>query len=388
MFKNYKYRYSNLPDIQIERQLYSDILDALHARYGPEPDTVIKERIEKEWDAIKRTDTVADIAFLNEFTSWMRKEHYAYHVRPGGSLILYLLEITLANPLKAHYYCPNCHKVLWEEEPDGFDLAEPDLYWLMDEENRDHRACICGSMHVICDGHDIPHEMFFGAVEHFFPYIQIFVPTDMEITFKEFINGHWLTYRFDAQPITKVIGGIHKEAFLHINCFFNYPNEKLPSSYYSIKIDNKIRDFALSSWRQLMSGDVIPYDLPAPHTFGELIANYCLIHSTGLWDEKSKYMVENMDCSTVSLLYCMEDIFNYYCKHGYTPKEAWLVMRGVRFGCVGDYYTDHTTEMIYAKDTWILDRINQRNMVIWSKANSVEMILYHLRELNMQEVGK
>jgi hypothetical protein len=158
-----------------------------------------------------------------------QKEHISVQIYPAGSLILYLLGVTLTNPLPSHIYCPDCCRVLWEDEPDGFDLTLPDLYWLMDE----HCACECGSSTVICDGHNIPMEMVFGGTEDFTPHFHIVF-------------------------------------------------EDESGTYYEGAITENIRDLALSSWRQLMMSDCIPDDLQTPRTFAELIANFCLIHGTGL----------------------------------------------------------------------------------------------------------
>ena len=133
-----------------------------------------------------------------------------------------------------------------------------------------------------------------------------------------------------------------------------------------------------------MLADTMPEDLPAPRTFAELIANFCLIHGTNLWNEKAKFMVEKMDCSTVSLLHCQEDIFVYFCKQGYSEREAWLIMRGCCFSTSRHDYTDHTTEMTFAKDAWLLDQINQPNIVLWTRAYATEQILHQLKRLGME----
>ena len=112
MFGGYEYRYGGMLDKQIEDSLYREILTATYDRYGTEPDCVIIDRIKSEWEAVKRTDLVPDIAFLHELTSWMRMRRIPCQVRPGGSLIMYLLGIVLTNPMKPHYCCPDCHKLL------------------------------------------------------------------------------------------------------------------------------------------------------------------------------------------------------------------------------------------------------------------------------------
>lgn len=380
MFGGYEYRYVGMLDKQIEDSLYREITTATYARYGTEPDGVIMDRIKAEWDAVKRTDLVPDIAFLHEFTTWMRIQHIPCQVRPGGSLIMYLLGIVLTNPLRAHHYCLRCHKTMWEDVPNGFDLEEPDNFWLTGE----HRTCECGSAVVFCDGHDIPWQMVFGGVEHFFPQLQISLPADMEKLFPIFFEHHWLVSRFDAQlrPIGRK--GPPGFQFLHTECSFVFDPKDFPETYYSKEITADIRDTALLSWRQLMLIDMIPDDLPEPRTFAELIANFCLIHGTGLWNENAKFMVERLNCSTVSLLSCQEDVFDYYCKHGYLEKNAWLIMRGCRFGTSGHYFADHSTEMVFAKDSWMLNQINQPGIVLWTRAYATEQILHQLKRFNME----
>lgn len=321
-------RYTGLTAQQMEERLHAEIQSALYNRYGPNPDIAVRKRVAEEWAAIKRTGIVATVAFLHEIASWARKQYVSIQIYPAGSLILYLLGVTLTNPLPSHIYCPNCCRVLWEDEPDGFDIAPPDMFWFMNE----HCACECGSATVICDGHNIPMEMVFGETEDFVPHFYIV---------------------FEAESGT----------------------------YYEGAITENIRDLALSSWRQLMMSDSIPDDLPAPRTFAELIANFCLIHGTGLWSENAKFMVEKMQCSTVCLLHCQEDVFRYYTDHGYSKKEASIILRKICAGEYQTYFAEHNTEMIYGKDAWLLNVLNQQGIRLLSKAYVVEYILHQLNRL-------
>ena len=321
-------RYTGLTAQQMEEQLYVEIQSALYSRYGPNPDVIVKQSVDEEWNAIKRTGLVATVAFLYEIVSWARQEHVSVQIYPGGSLILYLLGVTLANPLPSHSLCPNCRRVLWEHESDGFDLTMPDLFWLTNE----HCACECGSSTVVCDGHDIPLEIVFGGTEDFTPHFHIVFEEESDADYKGVTTAD-------------------------------------------------IRNLALSSWKQLMMSDSIPDDLPAPRTFAELIANFCLIHGTGLWNEDAKFMVEKMQCSTVCLLYCQEDVFRYYLNHGYSEKEAWIILRKI---CTGEYqpfFAEHTSEMVYDKDAWLLNLLNQQGLRLLSKAYVVEYILHQLNRL-------
>ena len=321
-------RYTGLTAQQMEERLHAEIQSALYNRYGPNPDIAVRKRVAEEWAAIKRTGMVTTVAFLHEIVSWARQEHISVQIYPGGSLILLLLGVTLTNPLPAHSYCPDCHRILWEGEPDGVDLVPPDLFWLMDE----HCACECGSSTVICDGHNIPMEMVFGGTEDFVPHFHIVFEEESDADYKGVTTAD-------------------------------------------------IRDLALSSWRQLMMSDSIPDDLPAPRTFAELIANFCLIHGTGLWNEDAKFMVKKMQCSIVCLLHCQEDVFRYYTDHGYSKPESWVILRKI---CTWEYqpfFAEHTTEMVYSKDAWLLNILNQQGLRLLSKAYAVECILHQLNRL-------
>ena len=67
-------------------------MDALHDKYGNNPDRQIIQRINEEWGAINQISLIKEISFLYEFTSWLRKEKYPYLLldESAGSFILYL----------------------------------------------------------------------------------------------------------------------------------------------------------------------------------------------------------------------------------------------------------------------------------------------------------
>ena len=116
-------RYTGLTSQQMEEPLHAKIQSALHNRYGPNPDIAVRKRVAEEWAAIKRTGIVATVAFLHEIASWARKQHVSIQIYPAGSLILYLLGVTLTNPLPSHSLCLICNEISWEDAPNGLDLS-------------------------------------------------------------------------------------------------------------------------------------------------------------------------------------------------------------------------------------------------------------------------
>ena len=92
-------------------------------------------------------------------------------------------------------------------------------------------------------------------------------------------------------------------------------------------------------------------------------------------------MVKKMQCSTVCLLHCQEDVFQYYANHRYGKKTAWAIMQKI---CAGEYqpfFAEHTAEMVNSKDTWLLNQINRPGIKLLPKAHAVEYILHQLKRL-------
>lgn len=145
-------KYVDLTPDKITEVFRSDIYAALHKRYGAKPDALIMKRVEDEWEALTRSDTVLDAAALYELTLWLRENRIPYWLDAGtgSSFLFYLLGLSSGNPLPPHYYCPKCHRVDWDSYifRDGFDL--PDL------------SCEFDGSARIRDGHDIPYQMLWG----------------------------------------------------------------------------------------------------------------------------------------------------------------------------------------------------------------------------------
>ena len=83
------------------------------AKYGPEPDKIIIERLSREWQAMEQKAMVEHVLLLYKFKEWLDKKNKPYWLKGTGSysLMLYTLGIARTNPLPPHYYCPKCKKV-------------------------------------------------------------------------------------------------------------------------------------------------------------------------------------------------------------------------------------------------------------------------------------
>ena len=106
-------RYTNMNRKEIECDLCDEIQNKLQEKYGENPDSLITQRFEEEWNAVKLSDMIFDIAALYEIALWLKQNNYPYWLRgtAGSSFLLYLLGITQGNPLPSHCYCPKCKTV-------------------------------------------------------------------------------------------------------------------------------------------------------------------------------------------------------------------------------------------------------------------------------------
>ena len=390
IFSNYRYMYQGLRTEEIEERLYSEIMEALYKKYGPEPDALILERLEDEWNGVKKTDTVLDIAFLHEFTCWMRKEKFPWLVSAGACFVLYLLKVTEANPLPAHAYCPACHKVIWYlGMPSGYDIdflheetAGPyDIVPLLLE------PCECGNdeRNYICDGHNLIWQTVFGGAEYEYVQFELHVPIEMENELPAFISEHWLNELADAaiyNPHKNILSG----NCLHLGFRYNLYKEEYPSAFVDWEGKKCFGYDTLKISLALIANSVemnrfYDINLPKPRTFGELVYNFGLFHGKGTWNDMTKYMVRKQDYYTPSLVVFKEDVFSYLRKHGYTQEEAWFSLQQVQFGLK---LFNAKENLWWEHDRWVLDLIVDEKepgtFHLWSKGHAVETLLHRIRK--------
>lgn len=143
----------------IADRLEQDVYDALHRKYGENPDPLILKRLRQEWTGLLEVDAVSELAAAYELSQWLNANAHPYYM--GGyvdsGLIPYLLDIKKVNPLPQHLYCPNCRRVIWWQDGAG--------------------CCECGA-EMITDGHDLVwHEYSsYGRV----PDYVFHLPRDLE----------------------------------------------------------------------------------------------------------------------------------------------------------------------------------------------------------------
>ena len=340
--------------------------EQLHQIYGNNPDEQITLRFQEEWSAMERSNTILDVAALYELTVWLKKNGHSYWMRgcAGSSFILYLLDITVGNPLPPHYCCPVCHSVKWMPEyRDGFDLP---------------REVHCGEDYskLNPDGHDIPWQTLWGYDNHE-PVFDIDIPDDLLDDMGNLLDNHWLNRVKDNGDSENVHIGKNSLALgqLRINCRLD--RASISRGFHQKKVDSYCSTIALNAWQTLFDDyeDYSDSSIVGVDTFADLISYYGLRNTMGAWDEETIYFNRELDYAPSDLIAFRDDVYRYLVSHKFLSKDAWKGMNCVRKGLSLPVVTE---EMKHSFDKWVLKRFD-KIAYLFPKAHAVEYILFRLK---------
>ena len=228
-------------------------------------------------------------------------------------------------------------------------------------------SCPCSKSELESDGHDFLWQIplspgFDSNVE-----IQVMLPKGIEEKVVDLFEDSKFN---DSNGYSEISIGKMKISF----CL---DNKGPDGEYYNKKVDTSCIDYCLASWEKVI-GIKDETDLPRPTTFSSLCAVYSLYHSTGIWDEKAKYMVEILGLMPDMLVCFQEDIYNIAHKHGCFPTDAYRILRSLRFGSKPPFMP---YKMMWCEDAWKFYRLTEYNgpRYIFPKSSIVERIFYRLR---------
>lgn len=350
-------------------RLKSLLKDLLQAKYGSNPDNVIRGRFEEEWKAyFEKSDyEVQSLAALMNLTDELREKKLPYWVtgQAGSSFFLYLLGITQANPLPPHEYCPACGHVIWLPEYDR-------------DRNRNR------------DGFDDPA----------FPYLSIcpvcggqMIANGHNMTFPGNIGSDTMGKSFEVRTVQSVLP--HEDT--HI---LKRPGLSIVASIDETKVgkDYATRKYGAAEWRQFLErDDCKEILLGGPHyrehtgvnavfedgyvppvkTFADLVSfmGISIFLGAGIWDDISKVMVREMGYSLSGLIVFRDDVAAYFMDHGLSKAEAWNCAKN---SWRRDTVMPVTEEMMTDRDCWVLKRL-QRTKVLPCRAHVLEYLFFLMR---------
>lgn len=372
------------PCRRLKKKLRSIVQTALYEKYGDNPDDRIIERVKEEWEAMKRCNVIAESALLYELTTWLKKNGCPYLLRSasGSSFILYLLGITKGNPLQPHHYCPKCKQVWWRSGKDGFDLSQSE-------------CCPRDGTPLLSDGHDIPWQILFGYNNSC--YFEVWLPTELYEDFFSLYASHWF---LKVKPTDEPYNSQGKKKsykkidFPNLGLMYGLSADKIPDISYSgnKEITSRLWNLMLEKWSVLFDrGNNPPFNINdidyEIDGISDLISLYGLAHATGVWDEAAEYMIEGLGYPLSDLIVFRDDVYQYLIKHGFSAKDAWLVMDSSYKGKDLPILEDKIQNV---RDKWSLFQYQKQQTLVYlfPKAHAVEDMLFRVMKLRDQPPEK
>lgn len=173
--------------------------DTLRDRYGDNPHPIIKNRADKELNAVINSGYYSVYYISHLLVKKSLSEGYIVGSRGsvGSSFVATLMGVTEINPLPPHYVCPKCkfHVLkMNEEEKEKYPLTDNEKLFEEDLKKVDSgydlpvRKCpVCGTV-MKKDGHDIPFETFLGFNGDKEPDIDLNFSGEYQSTAHEYIR--------------------------------------------------------------------------------------------------------------------------------------------------------------------------------------------------------
>ncbi len=317
-----KYHSSEKKDIKgvfaMKKQLWSKAFDAMRERYGNLAPIEIMNRLLTEHAEMKETEMIVYLDMLSVLATEAKKqgEHIRVRGGTGASFVAYLLGATEINPLKPHYYCPECGTVIFEGGvDDGWDLPK--------------KVCSCGK-EMQTDGHDIPFETYRHVIQRNTSFDVSMSPNfwrsaksvikeyfkDCELTATEREANRIITYTVTSDKSVCAFTFLADTEFEQYQALeyatgvaFESVSFSQPEVLAEFKRGNTdgIPEFRTEFYKD-MAEEV------SPESFHDLIQIAGLSHGTGVWLDNAKDLIKQGIPVSEVIAY-RDDVFNHIGKH-------------------------------------------------------------------------
>lgn len=305
--------------------------DNLYNLYGNSLPTLIEERLQQEFTWIEQNEAEHFFTISKRFIDDMRAEGLVNGFRGtiGSSLVAYALGITRVNPLPAHYYCPNCHRV---EFVDNYQLIGMDL------PDKDCPAC---NVSMQRDGFNLPEEMLFGNRGEFFQGITLNVVHG----WKERVRDLLETMDDIPKEIVEELDA--QESFYIMESYSVIPHDETTLLNELTKrtgIHLKDEDVCKKELLELLVKDpmgIRSFDHPYAHdvieevglhSFADAIYMQALLHSTSGWIDNAERLIYEKDMELKDVVSNRDDIMLYLMSLGMERESACKIATNVRKG--------------------------------------------------------
>ena len=367
-----------------KKQLWNKAFDAMRERYGNPVPIEIVNRFLTEQAEMQNTDSIVYFDMLSVLSSAAKKRHDHVMVKggTGSSLVAYLLGATEINPLKPHYCCTACHRVVFDDSAaDGWDLPP--------------KECICGRA-MIADGHDIPFESCRHEVNHgshvfvsvspdfFRPAVECIEDYFKECTLtrKEWEADRFFTIKVSSESAEGSVAVIAAEEYTR----FQTLAQATATSFDRIPFasDEILREFQRGSTDGILEFHT-KYMKNMLHavranSFHDLIQIFGLCHGTGVWTDNAGELVAQ-GCPVGKVIAYGDDVFRHMqekmiSKGLADTGFAYAVMENTRRGLYAKNGIPHDIKMQLKSigvDDWFIDSIGKIK-ILMHKAHGVSYV--------------
>lgn len=170
--------------------------------YGNPLPAVVKSRLETELYFISCDEIATQYLMAHKMGLYANSLGCDLGIRgtTGSVLVNFLLGVGDVNPLRAHYYCPNCHYIDFNvNAADGYDLPD--------------KNCPRCDKPLKSDGHNIPYQSFMGAYGSKLPDIDINLPVSICEEGRDFVkylfDGHNVAWAGTVNTLTEYYADIY-----------------------------------------------------------------------------------------------------------------------------------------------------------------------------------
>lgn len=164
--------------LTMKKALWKKASEALTSFYGNVPPIEAANRYFSEYAELKNTDQIVYYEFLSRMAGQAERSGWHMYINGGigASLVAYILGASEINPLRPHYYCPDCHTVQFVDDVlCGWDLPA--------------KKCSCGR-ELVRDGHNLPFETLRPIISRA-PHYDISVSQHLYQAAEEMISAYF-----------------------------------------------------------------------------------------------------------------------------------------------------------------------------------------------------
>ncbi len=336
---NYYEKKKGIGAFAMKKQLWNKAFEAMRKQYEDPLPVEILNRFYFEQAEMRNTDIIIYLNLLAVMADAAKACGEGFEIRGavGASFISYLFGTTDVNPLKPHYHCPVCHKIIFDDSVrDGWDLPE--------------RQCSCGAA-MQSDGHDLPYEATHESLrsEHFCVSVtENFFKMAQDIV-EQYFSGCKFTYKdITVNRVRKVAIFSNTVKFSITICIYDELEhikslrESVGEQIGTIPIEFDeliselckgdtagIPEFSFKLAKELL-------DVAKPESYHDLIQFIGVMRGVNTWYETAAILLE-AGFPIGNVIAYPEDVFHYVknkLKHSeiYETGFAYRVMDDVRHG--------------------------------------------------------